>query len=222
MTELASIPEVSGAARACGGHPPSRGASANKAAIARTNRRRRWSPHPCHGGCSCISCPPMVIDEVMSAMASSATDRRIRGFRRGCVVNDASAWGRPVGVTVTPDGALYVSDDAGGTIWRITATGRRHRQFPENNEITRSFDRLPRRACPRQTVKQSQCAADKFPVGRNSETIHRNSQKIRCIGGKMHLGTGNRGNHASHSKGCFRFFPTRCRQHTKATLSKRD
>jgi glucose/arabinose dehydrogenase len=22
---------------------------------------------------------------------------------------------------VTPDGALYVSDDAGGTIWRITA-----------------------------------------------------------------------------------------------------
>jgi len=45
-------------------------------------------------------------------------------FATGFVVNDASAWGRPVGVTVTPDGALYVSDDAGGTIWRITATGR--------------------------------------------------------------------------------------------------
>jgi glucose/arabinose dehydrogenase len=42
-------------------------------------------------------------------------------FVTGFVVNDASAWGRPVGVTVTPDGALYVSDDAGGTIWRITA-----------------------------------------------------------------------------------------------------
>ncbi len=41
-------------------------------------------------------------------------------FATGFVVNDASAWGRPVGVTVTPDGALYVSDDAGGTIWRIT------------------------------------------------------------------------------------------------------
>jgi len=25
---------------------------------------------------------------------------------------------------VTPDGALYVSDDAGGTIWRITSTAR--------------------------------------------------------------------------------------------------
>jgi glucose/arabinose dehydrogenase len=45
-------------------------------------------------------------------------------FATGFVVNDASAWGRPVGVTVTPDGALYVSDDAGGTIWRITATAR--------------------------------------------------------------------------------------------------
>ncbi len=42
-------------------------------------------------------------------------------FVTGFVVNDASAWGRPVGVTVTPDGALYVSDDAGGTIWRVTA-----------------------------------------------------------------------------------------------------
>jgi len=45
-------------------------------------------------------------------------------FATGFVVNDASAWGRPVGVTVAPDGALYVSDDAGGTIWRITSTAR--------------------------------------------------------------------------------------------------
>ena len=30
-------------------------------------------------------------------------------------------WGRPVGVTVTPDGALLVSDDSGNRIWRITA-----------------------------------------------------------------------------------------------------
>jgi glucose/arabinose dehydrogenase len=46
-------------------------------------------------------------------------------FATGFVVNDASAWGRPVGVTVAPDGALYVSDDAGGTIWRITSTARK-------------------------------------------------------------------------------------------------
>jgi len=32
-------------------------------------------------------------------------------------------WGRPVGVTVAPDGALLVSDDSGNRIWRITASG---------------------------------------------------------------------------------------------------
>ena len=30
-------------------------------------------------------------------------------------------WGRPVGVTVAPDGALLVSDDSGNRIWKITA-----------------------------------------------------------------------------------------------------
>ncbi len=34
-------------------------------------------------------------------------------------------WGRPVGVTVTPDGALLVSDDSGNRIWRVTATHTR-------------------------------------------------------------------------------------------------
>jgi len=41
-------------------------------------------------------------------------------FAIGFVVSDDSAWGRPVGVTVAPDGSLLVSEDAGGTIWRIT------------------------------------------------------------------------------------------------------
>jgi len=31
-------------------------------------------------------------------------------------------WGRPVGVTVAPDGALLVSDDSGNRIWRIAAS----------------------------------------------------------------------------------------------------
>jgi glucose/arabinose dehydrogenase len=33
-------------------------------------------------------------------------------------------WGRPVGVTVSPDGALLVSDDAGNRIWKISAARR--------------------------------------------------------------------------------------------------
>jgi len=31
------------------------------------------------------------------------------------------AYGRPVGVTVAPDGALLVADDSGGKVWRVTA-----------------------------------------------------------------------------------------------------
>jgi len=41
-------------------------------------------------------------------------------FVTGFVVNDAEVWGRPVGVAVTRDGALLVSEDGNGTIWRIT------------------------------------------------------------------------------------------------------
>jgi glucose/arabinose dehydrogenase len=33
---------------------------------------------------------------------------------------DGSRWGRPVGVLTAPDGALLVSDDMGGKIWRVT------------------------------------------------------------------------------------------------------
>jgi glucose/arabinose dehydrogenase len=32
-------------------------------------------------------------------------------------------WGRPVGVGVTSDGALLVSDDGSGTVWRIAYRG---------------------------------------------------------------------------------------------------
>jgi glucose/arabinose dehydrogenase len=41
-------------------------------------------------------------------------------FLTGFVVDDDSVWGRPVGVTVAPDGSLLVSDDASGSIWRVT------------------------------------------------------------------------------------------------------
>ena len=41
-------------------------------------------------------------------------------FLTGFVVDDGRVWGRPVGVTVAKDGALLVSDDANGTIWRVS------------------------------------------------------------------------------------------------------
>jgi glucose/arabinose dehydrogenase len=41
-------------------------------------------------------------------------------FVTGFVVDDNSVWGRPVGVAVARDGALLISEDANGTIWRVT------------------------------------------------------------------------------------------------------
>ena len=41
-------------------------------------------------------------------------------FMTGFVVNNESVWARPAGVAVTQDGALLVSDDANGTIFRVT------------------------------------------------------------------------------------------------------
>ena len=44
-------------------------------------------------------------------------------FLTGFVSSDRSVWGRPVGVTVAADGALLVSEDGNGTIWRVAFTG---------------------------------------------------------------------------------------------------
>jgi glucose/arabinose dehydrogenase len=44
-------------------------------------------------------------------------------FMTGFVANDASVWGRPVGVVVAHDGALIVSEDGNGTLWRIAWRG---------------------------------------------------------------------------------------------------
>ncbi len=40
-------------------------------------------------------------------------------FLTGFVHDDESVWGRPVGVAVAHDGALLVTEDANGTVWRI-------------------------------------------------------------------------------------------------------
>lgn len=44
-------------------------------------------------------------------------------FLVGFVSDDQSVWGRPVGIAVTHDGSLLVSDDGSGSIWRVSYRG---------------------------------------------------------------------------------------------------
>jgi glucose/arabinose dehydrogenase len=46
----------------------------------------------------------------------------VEDFAVGWLVNGAS-WGRPVDIITAPDGSLLISDDAGGTIYRIYYRG---------------------------------------------------------------------------------------------------
>jgi len=45
-------------------------------------------------------------------------------FLTGFVTADGQVWGRPVGVAVGTDGALYVTDDGSRSIWRVIYTGK--------------------------------------------------------------------------------------------------
>jgi glucose/arabinose dehydrogenase len=44
-------------------------------------------------------------------------------FLTGFVLPSGEVWGRPVGIVTAPDGALLVTDDASGSIWRIDYIG---------------------------------------------------------------------------------------------------
>ena len=44
-------------------------------------------------------------------------------FLTGFVLPNGHVWGRPVGVTVAPDGSMLVSDDGGNVIWRVSYVG---------------------------------------------------------------------------------------------------
>ena len=45
-------------------------------------------------------------------------------FITGFVLPNGNAWGRPVGVTVAPDGSLLVTDDGSNSIWRLSYQGK--------------------------------------------------------------------------------------------------
>jgi glucose/arabinose dehydrogenase len=46
-------------------------------------------------------------------------------FLVGFVTKEGDVWGRPVGVAVSKDGSLMVTDDGSGTIWRVAYTGKK-------------------------------------------------------------------------------------------------
>ncbi|MGH9599823.1 MAG: PQQ-dependent sugar dehydrogenase [Terracidiphilus sp.] len=53
-----------------------------------------------------------------------SADGSYEDFLTGFVTKDGEVWGRPVGVTVGLDGALYVSDDGSRSVWRVAYTGK--------------------------------------------------------------------------------------------------
>ncbi len=53
-------------------------------------------------------------------MRDGAPTGEYEDFLTGFVVDDGTVWGRPVGVAAGNDGSLFVSEDASGTIWRVS------------------------------------------------------------------------------------------------------
>ena len=62
-------------------------------------------------------------DKVVRVQVQNGKPVSIDDFVTGWQRPDGSRWGRPVGIVMTTDGALLVSDDMGGKIWRV-AYGR--------------------------------------------------------------------------------------------------
>lgn len=59
-------------------------------------------------------------DKVVRVQVQDGKPTSIDDFITGWQRPDGSRWGRPVGILMAPDGALLVSDDMGGKIWRVT------------------------------------------------------------------------------------------------------
>ncbi len=58
--------------------------------------------------------------KVVRVRVQNGRPAAIDDFVTGWQLADGSRWGRPVGLLVMPDGALLVSDDLGGRIWRVS------------------------------------------------------------------------------------------------------
>jgi len=47
----------------------------------------------------------------------------VQDFATGWLVDEENSWGRPVDVITGADGALYISDDGAGVIYRVDYLG---------------------------------------------------------------------------------------------------
>ncbi len=56
-------------------------------------------------------------------LKNGAPNGEYEDFLTGFVLDEENVWGRPVGVAVARDGALLVSEDGNGTIWRVSFSG---------------------------------------------------------------------------------------------------
>ncbi len=60
---------------------------------------------------------------VLVPLADGAPTGEYEDFMTGFTVSDDAVWARPVGIAVAHDGALFVGEDANGTIWRVEYAG---------------------------------------------------------------------------------------------------
>ncbi|HXX65628.1 MAG TPA: PQQ-dependent sugar dehydrogenase [Polyangiaceae bacterium] len=54
----------------------------------------------------------------------------VEDFMTGFVVDDTNVWARPVGVAIAHDGALLVTEDGNGSIWRVAYVGAPDAESP--------------------------------------------------------------------------------------------
>lgn len=57
---------------------------------------------------------------ILVPVKNGRAEEDYQDFMTGFVRKDGQVWGRPVGVAVAADGFLLVSDDASGSIWRVS------------------------------------------------------------------------------------------------------
>ena len=82
-------------------------------------RTARWSASTAHGTGSRRAQPEV---SFFPWRDGSLGDQQtlVGGFQ----ADDGSRWGRPVAAVVGPDGAVYISDDYAGAIYRLAPPGR--------------------------------------------------------------------------------------------------